>query len=318
MGAVEAGERTWSTDGLPEADQFPSWEAISCEAFCPVSVTREQAGAFTSRVAGRRVGAIAITTIRSAPQRVARTAEQIRSRAGDEFFLNLPLDHGSYATQDGRTARLAPGDFTVVDSTRPFELGFQTSFRQISVALPHDLLAARLTAPGTATAVRVSGATGVGAVASGALRALAGTGPVDRGAAPDLADQLCGLIALAIGGISAHPPAGSRALLTQAVFDEVERGLPDPALSPGRVAARLSISSRYLHSLFADRGTTFGRWVLGRRLQHCHSALLDPAQAHRTIADVAFANGFRDPSYFTRAFRERYAATPRQLRARAQ
>ncbi len=315
MGALAASERTWSTDGLPEAEQFPSWEAISCEAFCPVSVTREDDGAFTSHVAGRRVGAMSISTIRSAPQAVTRTAEQIKRRAGDEFFINLPLDRGTYARQDDRTARLAPGDFTIVDSTRPFELGFETSFRQLSVAVPHELLASRLASPSSATAVRVTGTTGVGAVASGALRALAAIGPIDRPATAELVDQLCCLVALAIGGVSMHPPSNSRALLTQAAFDEVERGLADPDLSPALVAARLSISSRYLHSMFADRGTTFGRWTLHRRLVHCHAALVDSAQAHRAIADVAFANGFRDPSYFARAFRARYGVTPRQLRA---
>jgi AraC family transcriptional regulator, positive regulator of tynA and feaB len=305
---------TWSSDGLAEDDQFPSWAEISCVAFCPVTVTRTSDGPFRSAVAGRAVGPLGVSRIRSQAQSVARTGTQVARDAGNTFFLNMPLTQGSSAGQDGRTAVLGPGDFTIVDSARPFALDFTRDFTQISLALPHEMIASRLIEPETATALRVDGSQGVGAVAGAAVRAAAEAGPLDRGAAHALADHLAGLVALAIGGVAPPGLSGNRTLLAQAAFDEIERSLADPQLSPTHVAHRLSISSRYLHSLFAERGTTFGRWLLHRRLQRCRAQLTDPAHRHRTVADVAFANGFTDPSYFTRAFRTHYGMTPRQLR----
>jgi AraC family transcriptional regulator, positive regulator of tynA and feaB len=312
-GRVAVGT-TWSTEGLAEAEQFASWADISCEAFCPVTVTRAEDGPFASAVAGRPIGPLSVSVIASQSQRVHRTAEQVRREAGDTFFLNLPLTAGTHASQDGRTASLQAGDFTIVDSARPFRLGFDADFAQISVAVPHELLADRLADPAAATAVRVQGAGGLGAVASAAVRAAAELPALDRSAAHALADQLCSLVALAIGGVRARTSAGARELLAQAARDEIERSLHDPALSPARVAERLAISARYLHALFADQGTTFGRWLLQRRLSRSRDQLCDPAQRHRTVADIAYANGFADPSYFARAFRARYGATPRQLR----
>jgi AraC-like DNA-binding protein len=133
-----------------------------------------------------------------------------------------------------------------------------------------------------------------------------------------VSDHLAGLVALAVGGLRAPPSSTTgRTLLIQAALDEVERSLGDPELSPSRVAQRLGISTRYLHALFAQRGTSFGRWVLARRLDRGLRDLEDPARAHWTVAAIALENGFADPSYFARAVRARYGASLRELRQAA-
>jgi AraC family transcriptional regulator, positive regulator of tynA and feaB len=308
-------ERLLTTAKAPASEQFALWREIAGEAFVPVLISRRERGPFMSSVGARTVGGLGVSRIVSQPQSVARTSQQIVGRTGDVFFLNLPLSDGTVASQDGRTARPAKGDFVLVDSTRPFELEFEGGFRQISIAIPHDCLAPLLAAPWDATAVRVPGDRGVGAVAAGALRALAKNGgPVDRHAARALADQIAGLVALALGGVQKPPASTNRALLLQAALDEVERSLGDPGLSPARVAERVGISTRYLHRLFADRGTSFGRWVLARRLERCYRDLAEPARRHWTVGDLARRRGFLDPSYFARAFRARYGLSPTELR----
>lgn len=42
--------------------------------------------------------------------------------------------------------------------------------------------------------------------------------------------------------------------------------------------------------------------------------LTNPALASRSIASVAFDAGFGDLSYFNRAFKRRYGATPSEIR----
>jgi AraC family transcriptional regulator, positive regulator of tynA and feaB len=318
MGGPSRGstaERTWTTASLPEPERFPFWRDMVSGAFVPVSPTRLTEGPFAGRVTARTVGGLGVSRIASQAQSVERSSGHIERRAGDVFFLNLPLSAGTLATQNGRTASLRSGDFVVVDSTRPFELRFEQEFQQISFTLPHDSLAPLLAAPWDATAVRIPGDRGVGAVASGALRALANTSrPFDRHAGRALTSQLAGLVALALGGVQVPPASTSRALLLQAALDETERALDDPELSPAHVSERLGISIRYLHRLFADRGPSFGRWVLTRRLERCHRDLADPARGHWTIGDVACHHGFGDPSYFARAFKARYGMSPREFR----
>jgi AraC-like DNA-binding protein len=42
--------------------------------------------------------------------------------------------------------------------------------------------------------------------------------------------------------------------------------------------------------------------------------LRDPRHAHLTIAQLAHGSGFNDISYFNRAFRRRFGATPTDVR----
>lgn len=307
--------RTWSTNVLPEPEQFPFWRDVVWEAFCPVSLTRRDEGPFSSSVSSRRIGPIGVAQIRSQAQSVVRTSAQVERDPGDVFFVNVPLTPGTGATQHCRTARLGSGDFVVVDSTRPFVLDFEQPFDQVSLILPHELLAPLLAAPQDATAVRVPGDRGVGAIAVGAMRSLAAAGgPFDSHAARALGDQLAALVALALGGVRAPIRSASRALLLQAALDEIACSLGDPGLAPAIVAQSIGVSTRYLHRLFSDRGTSFCRWVLARRLERCHRDLSDPARSHWTIAQIACEWGFTDPAYFARAFKRRYGINPRRLR----
>ena len=57
--------------------------------------------------------------------------------------------------------------------------------------------------------------------------------------------------------------------------------------------------------------------MLGQRLSRAHRLLSDPHLADRNISAVAFDVEFNDLSYFNRTFRQRYAATPTEIRQSA-
>ena len=118
-------------------------------------------------------------------------------------------------------------------------------------------------------------------------------------------------------GAATVDDAGREPTLLERLQAEAERSLAEPDLAPADVADRAGVSVRYLHKLFAASGTSFGRWLVARRLERARAALLAPVAGDRTIATVALEHGFRDPSHFARVFRARYGATPAQVRAGA-
>lgn len=89
-------------------------------------------------------------------------------------------------------------------------------------------------------------------------------------------------------------------------------------LSTDQIAARHRLSPRYVRKLFEGDGTSLSDFMLAQRLERAHRLLSDPRQAGSTITAIAFEAGFNDLSYFNRAFRRRYAATPTDVRAMAQ
>jgi AraC-like DNA-binding protein len=57
--------------------------------------------------------------------------------------------------------------------------------------------------------------------------------------------------------------------------------------------------------------------VLAQRLVRAHHMLTDPRFIEWKISAIAFEAGFTDLSYFNRAFRHRYAASPSDVREAA-
>jgi AraC family transcriptional regulator, positive regulator of tynA and feaB len=88
----------------------------------------------------------------------------------------------------------------------------------------------------------------------------------------------------------------------------------NPALSPALLARRMGVSPRTVHNPFRESGTTFGRWIIEHRLLACHKALTDPTFDQLAVSQIAFNFGFNDASHFTKAFRQRFDISPRDLR----
>jgi AraC-like DNA-binding protein len=76
----------------------------------------------------------------------------------------------------------------------------------------------------------------------------------------------------------------------------------------------LGITPRYVHLLLEETGKSFTHHVLERRLEKAAALLRDPQLRRRKIADIAAEAGFADLSYFNRAVRRRFGATPSDIR----
>jgi AraC-like DNA-binding protein len=110
---------------------------------------------------------------------------------------------------------------------------------------------------------------------------------------------------------------GPGALRLRAIKQFVADHLVDQELSIGRIAEANQLSSRQVQRLFESEETTFSEYLLLKRLQGVHQILTDLRYAQRGISDIALANGFGDISYFNRAFRNHYGASPTAIRRAA-
>ena len=95
----------------------------------------------------------------------------------------------------------------------------------------------------------------------------------------------------------------------------IRTDLADPRLSPATIAAALFISRSTLYAAVPPDSEGIAAEIMRQRLTRAHAMLLDPAVA-QSIAEIGAAVGLPDPSRFARAFRGRYGAPPREIRAR--
>jgi AraC-like DNA-binding protein len=126
------------------------------------------------------------------------------------------------------------------------------------------------------------------------------------------------LVALALGASSdAKALAADRtvsAVRLAAIKADIVANLDDGNLNATMVSTRSGVTVRYLHKLFESEGVTYSEFVLRERLARAYHNLRSPLHSGRAISTIAFDLGFNDLSYFNRAFRRRYNATPSEIR----
>jgi len=136
-----------------------------------------------------------------------------------------------------------------------------------------------------------------------------------------VSDHIIDLAALALGTRGDYAELarqrGAKAARLAAIRSEILRTLGRSDLSTELIAARHGISPRYVRKLFEEDGSSFSTFVLGERVTKAHRMLIDRRHAHLNIAQIAHESGFGDVSYFNRAFRRHFGATPSDFREAA-
>jgi AraC-like DNA-binding protein len=221
--------------------------------------------------------------------------------------------------QDGREARLEPGDFACYDSTRPYTLRFNSEFEQLVLHMPRDAMVRRIGRTEAWTARRVEAASPVGSLVLPFVRRTAAVvSDVAPATASRLSDTCLSLVTAALGerlGDGIAGQSSGRTALTFRAKAVIESNLHDHGLNTEKIAALLFISPRYLQDLFHAEQTTVSDWIWKRRLEKSRRDLADPMRAYDSIAQIALACGFTDFGHFSRRFKEAFGVPPREHRA---
>jgi AraC-like DNA-binding protein len=138
-------------------------------------------------------------------------------------------------------------------------------------------------------------------------------------AAPD-ADRLPGAVEAMLGACLA--PSADRVATAQRQIDvtlmervrkSVRENLFSPSLGPKRLCRDAAMSRSQLYRVLGSEGGA-AHYIRRRRLSKSFSMLCDASNGY-PIAKVAEMLCFADPSSFSRAFRQEFGLTPREVRA---
>lgn len=288
------------------------------ESFVPLQVTSPLADSFRGMIKAASIDEVHVTDVRATEHVVERTPELIGRADRSYFKLSLMLSGTGLLIQDDREAVLQPGDLAVYDTNRPYSLVFGADFRTMVVMFPKHLVALPPEMMAQLTAVRISGHEGLGAMIVPYLTQLAGnleqlsgaTGARLTQSAMDLVTTLF-THELDLDTTSNDP---HRALM-QRIHAHIDSNLASADLSPTSIAAAHFISTRHLHGLFQEQGTSVSTWIRIRRLERCRRDLVNPLFADRPVSAIAARWGFVDAAHFSRTFKAAYEVSPSEFRA---
>jgi len=315
MGQLES----FSTAGMEDPRRKLSfWNDIACNSFTPIVSDPADVRTFAGSLVRGRIGDMTVAEVFSEAQLVQHSRLHVARTRAAMFFLHLQVDGRSLNRQDGREAALTAGDFTLCDSTRPYEMQFDGPNHMFVLGIPDAALRRHLASPECLVAIRMPGSSGLSGLLSDFLRHFwrEYQSGLDDAAASRVTSTILDLISSAY---SVAPQArADRSSLAAAhlvrILNYIEAHLTDPELTPTQIADACRMTTRYLHHLFSDELETVSRYIQRRRLEACARALACPAQRGRTVTSIAFDYGFNSPTHFGRVFRSRFGVTPREYR----
>ncbi|MDP5225748.1 MULTISPECIES: helix-turn-helix domain-containing protein [Arthrobacter] len=308
------------TINVADAD---SWRRATSQSFVPLDVSSTVRGDFHGSLRGLHVTApdLSVIDVAASGHAVHRTDRLVAASAEAYFKLGIQMHGTGLLMQDGREAVLRPGDLAIYATDRPYTIAHDGDFRTLILMFPQTALDLPAEALKQITATTIDGTRGLGALVSPFLVQLAAQlESLERPNGIRLIRNALGLVTtLFHEELDQRPATGldPHQLLLSQVQAYIEDHLGDPELSPGSIAAAHYISTRHLHELFKEIGTTVATSIRQRRLEHCRADLQDPVLASRPVTAIATRWGFLDSAHFSRVFRAAYGQSPSGCRATA-
>ena len=309
----------WSTDGKAPCQRVDYWNECAAQALhTSMTIDAAEPALFWGRIADIRVNSLHIAEVSSGPAAVRHSARQAARSGSGRFQILLQMAGHAVLAQSGRSVTLAPGDLTLVDCGRQYELAFDQAVTNLVLSLTYEQLKCYLACPEALVALKLPGDRGPSALVSRFLRELwcRPDDLVAGCASPFLDRAVLDMIATAYSALPCRTDRGSFSASTRrvAVVSYVEQHLKKADLTVESMASAFRVSPRYLHKLFDGEAETLGRFIRRRRLEECARALANPSQRGRSISWIAYEYGFSNVGHFSKVFREHFTKSPREYR----
>jgi AraC-like DNA-binding protein len=299
------------------ATSFDHWRHLVAESFVPLHAQTGDADAFRGRMRARSLDRLSIVEVSATSHEVHRTPALIAQSHQRYFKLSLQLQGTGLLVQDNREAVLRPGDLAIYDTNRPYTLAFEERARMMVVMFPYDSLSLPPECVGQLSAVRMAAGGGLTGIVGPFIAQLAENLEVLNGPSGSrLATNALDLVSTMLHSELDMAPDRMKpqALLAASVREYIEANLADPLLSPASIAAAHFISTRHLHNVFHESGTTVASWIRSQRLEGARGELRDPLHSGKSVGAVAARWGFLDAAHFSRTFRDAFGESPSDWR----
>ncbi|MFH9006096.1 hypothetical protein ACH4E5_23040 [Streptomyces afghaniensis] len=193
-----------STASLSAADRSERWHHAVSRTFIPLDVQLLEDDPSPGRIVSDQLGSLRISQVQAGPQTVSRSRRLIRD-GKEHLILTLQQRGSAIKEQDGRQARIGPGDFSLSDSSRLFRKTVPSDFAFTSFHFPRTDLRVRDEDLREVTATAFSGQEGSAALVATFFARLAREAPgLDAFAGRQFAATALDLLALLINERCGH------------------------------------------------------------------------------------------------------------------
>jgi AraC-like DNA-binding protein len=312
------GSFRFSSEDLPRAERIPRYRDVVRQMRRVASFSIEPVGEFSCKAHYIRLPGLGIASVSGSAMRASWTHITTEPGSGPGLVLVMNFFGAGRLAHLGREVAVPTGSSMLFSSAGPSRME-RTKSRYLLIGMPQKELAPMLADPDAAMMSVVRNTIEPLRLLPAYINllikdpALLEAAQLRRLAV----DHIHDLVALAVGATRDAAELavgrGLRAARLRAIKADIAQNIAGDVTGPA-LSARHRLSERYIRKLFEGENTSLSRFVLGQRLTRVHRMLADPRFVDRTISDIAFEVGFGDLSTFNREFRQRFGATPSDVR----
>lgn len=297
-----------------------AWAEVLAGLYGPVRVEPIGGRELEGRLSNVDLWQVRLCRIEMSPHRVTLTPGLARPGTHLLNLVRFQTQGTVLFEQDGQITRIGPGDCFVHNLSRPYAVWSAESTVHDAVILPIELVKRQTVPVELLWSRRISAADrdDTANLAHNIMKTILADPPrLSQSTAASVAQALLSLLHAFFSRDVMGSEGFTRAAMTRwRAKAYIEDHLRDSDLHIGRIAAALGCSARYLHTIFRDDTASIGRHIWKSRVERCRQELESPANANRSITDIAFSWGFSSAAHFSRLFREAYGFPPSALAAR--
>ena len=311
----------FSTEAYRAPERARAWCEIFGRTVVGININPVQPDGFRAEATASRWPGFGVIYASTSAAHQANSRELIVN--DDISFGVMSAPAGSWrASQLGRAVDLQSGDGVLLSNSDLGSISLPDGCRFMTFCLPRSVLSPLVPDMGVLFAGRVP-------AANPALRMLTSYLELARDGqvltTPDLkgayAHHVADLLALSLGATRDAAELarmrGGRAARLHAIKGDIHKNLHRQQLSVLWIAARHSVTARYVQKLFEESGSTFTHFVTEQRLTAAYRLMADGARPNLSVSTIAYDCGFTDLSNFNKAFRRRFGCTPTDVRMAA-
>jgi AraC-like DNA-binding protein len=277
-----------------------------------MSVNSELDDAFNASWIRYGLGPVDLNFLQCDAQQTSRSVE-MATRDKKPYFEFLYARRGRIlVSHHGESTVVSPGSFVLLSDQFPYKLDFPDGSICLTAHMPEDWLRTWVPDPHGIIGKPLGNDDVWARPLTGLLTAVADSG-LETVSLPRfvLADQFGALCALIMNRRSDEKHDSE---LSKRIKDSIRERHQAHTLTPASIANDLGISTRHLHRILSNSGSSFSSLLMATRLERAANLLANPAQLNVSIGEISWLAGFVDQSHFARLFKATYGLTPSRYR----
>lgn len=312
---------TASTRDVPAFEKVDYWTRKLSRIWGQIQIEPTCLDTFDGDIRSARLNRLVFNEIKFSGHNLNRTRANV-SRMDQAFYsLAFPRGNPWQISQKDRQFTLAPGTMYLLLNTIPYRSHDRKGYETFNIIIPARMLENLVPYPEPRYFFPLDRANKKADILHDFVKGIYRSLPMaseeeDRFMEASLLNLLAYLLKES-GDTVCTDDSSVKLAHRRRILDYIDTRLGDESLDPERIARVHGISVSYLHRIFKPVDRTVGDIIRTRRLDRSREMLEDPVYGGLSVTEIAFHNGFKHLSDFSRAFKRRFGLSPKACRMSA-